>query len=56
MEDGQHKLRERLENIWSAPSLISFFEKYSKNGPHLVKKGTILFNAGRVRRWYIAAV
>lgn len=46
MEEAKRKLTSRLEKIWEAPNLYSFFKKYSKQKPHLVKKGTVLFNSG----------
>lgn len=46
MEEAKHKLASRLEKIWEAPDLYALFRKYSKQKPHLVKKGTVLFNSG----------
>lgn len=46
MNDPKSLLKERLDKFWLSPDLQSFFEKFSKKPPHLVKKGTILFNSG----------
>lgn len=46
MDESRQKLRQRLVKIWEPPDLHAFFEKYAKRPPHLVKKGTVLFNAG----------
>ena len=46
MEAGKLNIAKRLEKIWAIPNLYSFFNKYSKTKPHLVKKGTVLFNSG----------
>lgn len=40
------KLRSRLINIWQRPDFVKFFSEFVKTPPHLVKKGTILFNEG----------
>ena len=41
------KLAERLLKIWQVPDFTKFFEKFSKKGPILIKKGTVLFNEGQ---------
>ena len=46
VEEVKLNLTKRLEKIWEAPDLYSFFKKYSRQKPHLVKKGTVLFNSG----------
>lgn len=44
--DKNRKLKLRLEKIWEKPDFYSFFQKFVSNPPHLVKKGTVLFNEG----------
>ncbi len=41
------KLKERLLKIWEPADFTAFFEKFSKKGPFVVKKGTVLFNDGQ---------
>ena len=38
------KLTERLLKIWQPADFTHFFDKFSKKGPILIKKGTVLFN------------
>ena len=41
------KLKERLLKIWQPADFTDFFKKFSKKGPILIKKGTVLFNEGQ---------
>ena len=46
MDSKNHKLKNRLSKIWQAADYNTFFKKYVHKEPHLVKKGTIIFNEG----------
>lgn len=39
-------LKNRLNNIWNSPDFSSFFKKYSKRPPLLIKKGKTIFFEG----------
>jgi CRP/FNR family transcriptional regulator, cyclic AMP receptor protein len=39
-------LHQRIQNIWKPADFLSFFQKYAKNPPRKIKKGTVLFNPG----------
>lgn len=41
------KLNKRLGKIWQSSDFTLFFEKFSKKGPFVIKKETILFNEGQ---------
>lgn len=38
--------RKDLEKVWDSPNFFSFFKKYSKRKPLLIKKGNIIFYEG----------
>lgn len=44
--DKASNLEKRLQKIWEKPDFFSFAKKFSKKPPHLVKKGTVIFNEG----------
>lgn len=46
MNGNTSALKKRIENIWQPPDFKTFFQTYSKRPPQVIKKGTLLFNAG----------
>lgn len=46
--DKPSNLEKRLQKIWEKPDFEIFAKKFSKKEPHLVKKGTVIFNEGDV--------
>lgn len=44
--DKNQKLQKRLENLWQPPDFTEFFQKIIERKPHVIKKGTIIFNEG----------
>lgn len=45
-QDRDVKLRGRLAKIWEHPNFPTAFAKISRRSPHVIKKGTTIFNEG----------
>lgn len=46
MDANNQQLRARLNTIWQARDFTSFLKALSDKKPHVIKKGTIIFNEG----------